>query len=32
VIILANEDIAREYLREFDRRWAESREPDGLQC
>jgi phosphatidylserine/phosphatidylglycerophosphate/cardiolipin synthase-like enzyme len=32
LIILANEDIAREYLNEFDRRWAESREPDGLQC
>jgi phosphatidylserine/phosphatidylglycerophosphate/cardiolipin synthase-like enzyme len=34
VIVLANEEIAAEYLREFDRRWSEAREPDpaDLDC
>lgn len=32
LIILANADLTREYLREFDRRWAESVEPDDLRC
>ena len=32
LIIIANEDMAREYLREFDRRWFEAVDPDGLEC
>jgi phosphatidylserine/phosphatidylglycerophosphate/cardiolipin synthase-like enzyme len=28
VLVIANKDIAAEYLQEFDRRWAEAEEPD----
>jgi phosphatidylserine/phosphatidylglycerophosphate/cardiolipin synthase-like enzyme len=34
VVVLFNRDVAAQYLREFDRRWAEAREPDAqdLNC
>lgn len=32
VLIIAHEDIAQAYLREFDRLWAEAEEPSGLDC
>lgn len=32
VLIIAHEDIAQAYLREFDRLWAEAEEPSGLEC
>lgn len=32
VIIIANEDLALAYLREFDRLWAEAKEPVDLDC
>lgn len=34
VLVLQNADIAREYLKEFERRWAEAKEPDParLHC
>jgi len=32
LIILANEDIARAYQQEFDRRWFEASDPEGLEC
>ena len=32
VVIIANADIAKLYLREFEARWAESAEPEGISC
>ncbi|MCA9910426.1 MAG: phospholipase [Anaerolineae bacterium] len=32
LVIITDRDLAAEYLREFDRRWAESRLPQGLTC
>jgi phosphatidylserine/phosphatidylglycerophosphate/cardiolipin synthase-like enzyme len=32
VLIIANEDLAQAYLREFDRLWDESKEPLDLDC
>jgi phosphatidylserine/phosphatidylglycerophosphate/cardiolipin synthase-like enzyme len=32
VLIIANQDLAQAYLREFERRWAEAAEPDDLDC
>jgi phosphatidylserine/phosphatidylglycerophosphate/cardiolipin synthase-like enzyme len=32
VVIISNGDIAAQYVQEFDRRWAEATEPEGLAC
>ncbi len=32
VLIIANEDLAQAYLREFERLWSQAIEPDGLDC
>jgi phosphatidylserine/phosphatidylglycerophosphate/cardiolipin synthase-like enzyme len=32
LIIITDPDLAAEYMREFDRRWAESRLPQGIEC
>jgi hypothetical protein len=32
VLIITNADIARMYLQEYERRWAEATEPEGISC
>ncbi|MDX2139272.1 MAG: phospholipase D-like domain-containing protein [Chloroflexota bacterium] len=32
LVIITDPDLAAEYVREFDRRWAESRLPQGIEC
>jgi phosphatidylserine/phosphatidylglycerophosphate/cardiolipin synthase-like enzyme len=32
LVIITDPDLAAEYMREFDRRWAESRLPQGIEC
>jgi len=32
VLIIANEDLAQAYVREFERRWREARDPNDIGC